>query len=211
MCVSGRLFWPQATCQATCQASCKTQKRELAITGWTTILTSPPLFGNYVLVFTQLSLGGSKSGWQVPVWHAQSPFHPKSVKTQGQSEKGTCWVEEVFSPLLCPFVYLNSDWLVLKTSLQMWKLFSILGFLWPYKILRRFGSQMSEPHCSGDSHRWSKCRLAAGVSYPMLSHEAYYLWSLHRTHTHAVPHDPGCPLHKYLPCASSFGSQSING
>lgn len=110
---------------------------------------------------------------------------PWNLSRNGQSEKGTRWVQEAFSWLFCPLVCLNSDWLVLKTTLQMWNLSRMLDVLWPCKILRRFGLQMSAPQewprCSADFHGWSKWWFAAGASYPVFRHKGCVQWLLHTT------------------------------
>lgn len=96
---------------------------------------------------------------------------------------------------------------ILKTTLQMWNLSRILDVLWPCKILRRFGFQMSAPqecpHCSAHSHGWSKWWFAGGVSYPVSRHKGYVQWPLaaHDYHTTMwfpswALHDPGCPLYR---------------
>lgn len=83
----------------------------------------------------------------------------------------TWWAEEAFFWLLCPLICFNSDRLVLKTTLQMWSLSRILVFLWSCKILRRFGSRMSDPqecpHCSGDS----QMVIGSWGEFPYAQHE----------------------------------------
>lgn len=48
------------------------------------------------MVFPKLFFCDSRSGGQIPMWHAQSPLHVKLVKKQGQGDKGARWVEEAF-------------------------------------------------------------------------------------------------------------------
>ena len=164
----------------------------------------------YFLFFPKLFVWGNKSSWQIPIWCAQSPFPLKSVKEQGQGEKGACWVElSILGFFAHWYVWTQSDWLVLKTTLQMGNLSRVLDFLWPCKSLRNFGSQISDPqespHCSGVTHTWSKWCLAARVSYPFPRHEAcvpvdtvlnYYttVWV-----PSWVLHDPSCPLYSISP------------